>query len=176
MQLKEKLSLLEKSRIFQEWKKENKASFLAHIFRMYDKANEDVWQFGYYNADDTITTFILEQEEVKEIPEQEIFKKEKKKLSPISIEKISISFSEAVDKAKAVQEEKYKQHPIMKIIAILQKLEAQVYNITFVTQTFGTLNIHIDSSTGDVLSDRFTSLMDIAKFEKGGNDKPDYVG
>ena len=178
MQLKEKLEILEKDTKFSDWKKKNEKSYLAHIFRMFDKANENIWQFGYYNSDDTITTFILENDEVKEIPEQEIFKKDKKVLDPINLEKIKISFEDAVETAKRIQQEKYKQHPIMKTIAILQKLNSQVFNITFVTKTFGTLNIHVDSEDGKLVSDKFTSLMDIAKFEKGQADNKDteYIG
>jgi len=75
MQLSEKLSQLEKNKVFIDWKKENSDSYLAHVFRMLDDANVKLWQFGYYNKDDSITTFILDGEDVKEIPEQEIFKK-----------------------------------------------------------------------------------------------------
>ena len=177
MQLKEKLEILEKNKTFVDWKKTNEKSYLAHIFRMFDKANENIWQFGYYNSDDTITTFILESDEVKEIPEQEIFKKDKKKLDPLDLDKIKLSFEDAVEIATEVQKEKYKEHPIMKTIVILQKLESQVFNITFVTQTFGTLNIHVDSENKKIVSDKFTSLMDIAKFEKGkGGEDTDYIG
>jgi hypothetical protein len=178
MQLKEKLEELEKNKIFLDWKKENADSYLAHIFRMLDEVNKDIWQFGYYNKDDTITTFILESGNVKEVPEQEIFKNEKKKLEKLDIENIKVSFDDAVDKANNLQQEKYKQHPIMKTIAILQKLkDGQVFNITFVTQTFGTLNIHVDSTTGNINKDFFTSLMDIAKVEKGkGGKGTEYIG
>lgn len=164
MLLKEKLSKLEKNKLFLEWKKENNDSYLAHIFRMVDKANENIWQFGYYNNDDSITTFIMENDSVKEIPEQEIFKKDKRKLAKLDINKIGISFDEAVEKAKKLQQEKYKQHPIMNIIAILQTIEdGQIFNVTFVTQTFGTLNIHISSETGEIKSDKFVSMMEVAK-------------
>ncbi|MBD3164619.1 hypothetical protein GF323_05460 [Candidatus Woesearchaeota archaeon] len=179
MQLKEKLAALQKSKIFLDWKKKNKDSYLAHIFRMFDEANKGIWQFGYYNPDDTITTFVVEKEKVKEVPEQEIFRKGRHRLPPLAIGKIKLSFEESLKAAKELQEKKYPKHPIMKEIAILQKLENdQIYNITFVTQTLGTINIHLDTETGEIKSDKFTSLMDIAKFEKGGKDKKDteYIG
>ncbi|MCK5283597.1 MAG: hypothetical protein KAK00_09415 [Nanoarchaeota archaeon] len=179
MQLKDKLSQLEKNDIFLEWNKKNKDSYLAHIFRMFDEANENIWQFGYYNADDTITTFIMDNDKVNEVPEEEIFKKDKRKLLRLNIKKIRIEFDEVLEKAKALQQKKYSQHPIMKKIVILQKIkQEQIFNITFVTKTFGTLNIHIDSETGEIKSDKFTSLMEIAKFEKGKTNKKDtsYIG
>jgi hypothetical protein len=179
MQVKDKLSQLQKNKIFTEWKKENKDSYLAHVFRMLDEANEKLWQFGYYNKDDSITTFILDENEISEIPEQEIFKKSKKKLGKLDMGKVKVSFEDALKKAEDVQNKKYKQHPIMKKIIILQTIDdGQVFNMTFVTQTFGTINIHIDSETGKVKSDKFTSLMDIARVEKGGKGKKDteYIG
>ena len=179
MQLKEKLSQLEKNKIFLDWKKGNSDSYLAHIFRMLDEVNKNIWQFGYYNKDDSITTFILDDDSVKEVPEQEIFKKDKKKLPRLDMEKVKIGFDDAVEKSNKLQQEKYKQHPIMKTIVILQTIkDGQVYNVTFVTQTFGTLNIHIDSETGEIKSDKFVSLMEIAKFQKGKAGKKDteYIG
>ena len=179
MELKDKLSKLEQSKIFVDWKKDNVDSYLAHIFRMLDDANKDMWQFGYYNKDDTITTFIMDGEKVNEVPEQEIFKKDKHKLEALDIDNIKIGFDEATEKANQLQQEKYKQHPIMKTIVILQKLpEGQVFNVTFVTKTFNTLNVRMDSSSGAVVKEKLTSLMEIAKFEKGGGDKKDqsYIG
>ena len=119
MQLKDKLSKLESSKIFTEWKKDNKDSYLAHIFRMLDKANENIWQFGYYNKDDTITTFIMDSEEVSEVPEQEIFKKDKRKLKPLDLGKIKISFDDSIEVANKLHQEKYRPHPIMKTMIIL---------------------------------------------------------
>ena len=179
MELKDKLSKLEDSKIYIDWKKENPDSYLAHIFRMLDKANENMWQFGFYNKDDTITTFIMDGEKVNEVPEQEIFKKDKHKLEALDIANIKIGFTEATEKATQLQQEKYKQHPVMKTIIILQKLpEGQVFNVTFVTQTFNTLNIRIDSSSGELVKGKLTSLMEMAKFEKGEGDKKDqsYIG
>ena len=43
-----------------------------------------------------------------------------------------------------------------------------MYNFTFITQTFQTLNVKIDSKTGDVIEHKLYSLMDIGKVEKGG--------
>ena len=67
----------------------------------------------------------------------------------------------------------------MKLFAILQNINGeQVYNITFVTQTFFTLNVRVDTSTGEIRQEKLTSLMDMAKFEKGGRKNPDesYIG
>ena len=50
--------------------------------------------------------------------------------------------------------------------------------MTFITQTFNTINIRIDSSSGDILKEKLTSLMELGKFGKGETDKKDqnYIG
>lgn len=179
MELKDKLSKLEQSKVFIEWKKNKSDSYLAHIFRMLDEANKDIWQFGYYNKDDTITTFIMDVEKVNELPEQEIFKKDKHKLEPLVMDKVKLGFDKVVEKSTNLQQEKYKSHPVMKTIIILQIVEeGQVFNVTFVTQTFNTINIRIDSSSGEIVKEKLSSLMEMAKFEKGEADKKDkrYIG
>lgn len=176
MLTKEKYEILQKSSVFTEWKEKNANSYLAHIFRMFDEANQNIWQFGYYNSDDTITTFILENDTVNEVPEQQIFKKDDHKLAPLNLDTISIDFDQALEIAKKKHEEKYAQHPIMKSIAILQIVEqVQLYNITFVTKTFNTLNIRVDASSSEIVHEQLISLMEMAKVEKGGK-SPDYIG
>ena len=55
----------------------------------------------------------------------------------------------------------YKQETPFKIITILQKLDiGQVYNITYVTQSFKVLNFKIDSSNGKVLKKSLKSIME----------------
>jgi hypothetical protein len=168
MLVNDKIGEIENSECFLSWKNENPDSYLVHIFRMFDNENKDVWQFGYYNSDDTITTFMLDVEKISEIPEQDIFKRDRTKIPAVDISSIKIDFNEALEKAKAIQTEKYRSHPVLKVFGILQRIkDNSVYNITFVTQTFNTLNIHVDSKTGEILHEKLTSLMSMAKIEKG---------
>lgn len=179
MELKDKLSQVEESAIFAEWKKKNKDSYLAHIFRMYDEPNINTWQFGYYNSDDTITTFILDSDTVREIPQEEIFKKTKKKLVKLNMEEVNLDFSDAMNIAKKLHDEKYSVHPIINIIAILQVIgKQQVFNITFITKTFYTVNVHVDSNDKNIVHEKLTSLMSMAKFEneKKENRETNYIG
>ena len=69
-------------------------------------------------------------------------------------------FGEALVIAKRLQQEKYPNEKSIKDIVVLQALEVgQIYNITFVTQTFKTLNIKLDSSTCKLISDELISLI-----------------
>ncbi|MBW3022928.1 hypothetical protein KY308_02405, partial [Candidatus Woesearchaeota archaeon] len=56
--------------------------------------------------------------------------------------------------------EKYKTHIPIKRIAILQHLPiGQVWNITYVTQSFNTLNIKINAETKEIVSDKLVSIV-----------------
>lgn len=155
------LERLEANKEFREWQKKNKASFLAHVFKMIDDANVSDWQVGYYNKDDTITTFIITPQDIKMAETENIFKKPDAKILKLDKEKIKIDITEALQTAEKTQVKEYKSESPYKIITILQKLDlGQVYNITYVTQSFKVLNFKIDSSSGKVLKKTFQSIMD----------------
>ena len=162
MKIKELIEKLESSKEFKEWKKENYASSLVHVFKMFDEANKDDWQIGFYNPDDTITTFIIGKEGIQILPEAEIFKKPDAKIMKLSVEDIKVELDEAIGDARKFQEKEYPNEKPTKEIVILQKLDrGLVYNITFVTQAFNTLNIKIDAKTGKVVHHKLMSLMDL---------------
>jgi len=164
MKIQNIIKKLEENEEFKAWHKESYASSLVHVFKMFDEANKDEFQVGYFNPDETITTWIVGKDDIKMVPKEEIFKKPDSKIKKLDMDLIGLDFQQARGKAVKLQEEKYPNEKPMKEIAILQNLEiGQVFNITFVTQAFKTLNIKIDSKTGDVKSDELMSLMDLRK-------------
>jgi hypothetical protein len=162
MKIQKLVEKLEGSKEFKEWKKENYSSSLVHIFKMFDAANKDEFQIGFYNPDDTITTFILGKEGVQILPKAEIFKKPTDKIIKLDIDIVKMELDEAIENARKFQEKKYPNEKPMKEIVILQKLNlGLIYNITFVTQAFNTLNVKIDAKTGKVVNHKLMSLMDM---------------
>lgn len=160
MEIIKVLERLEESKEFKEWKKKNKNSFLAHVFKMLDEANRDDWQVGYYNKDDTITTFILTPNDIKIAETENIFKKPEAKIQELDKEKIKVDITKALETAEKTQAKEYKQETPFKIITILQKLDiGQVYNITYITQSFKVLNFKIDCSNGKVLKKMLQPIM-----------------
>lgn len=161
MEITNILKRLRESNEFKEWNKKNKDSFLAHIFKMLDDANKDDWQIGFYNKDDTITSFILTPADIKIAAAENIFKKPEDNIQRLDEGKIKIDITKALEIVKKVQTTEYKNEAPSKIITILQKLDiGQIYNITYVTQSFKLLNLKIDSSTGKVLKKKLTSIME----------------
>jgi len=161
----ESVKKLEDSKEFKDFKKQNKEAYLAHVFYMLDEANQDIVQIGYYNkSKDRITTFIVEGDNITKNPEAEVFKEQEIMMKPIDLSKVKINVNEAVDIAEKLQKDKYKQEIPVKKIAILQHLPlGQVWNITFVTQTFKTLNIKIDSGTKKIVSEKLLSIIEFGK-------------
>jgi hypothetical protein len=161
MEIKDLIKRLEEGKEFKDWKEKNKDSFLAHIFKMLDDANKDDWQIGFYNKDDTMTTFIITPADIKIAETENIFKKPEAKIQKLDLEKVEVDITKALETAEKIQTTEYKQETPFKIITILQKLDlGQVYNITYVTQTFKVLNFKIDSNNGKVLKKTLQTIMD----------------
>lgn len=161
MEVLDILKRLKEESKFKEWKEKNKDSFLAHVFKLLDDANKDDWQIGFYNKDDTITTFIITPDDIKIASTENIFKKPEAKIQKLDEKKIKVDMTKALEMAEKIQTTEYKNETPSKIIAILQKLDiGQIYNITYLTQSFKVLNFKIDSSNGKILKKSLSSIMD----------------
>jgi hypothetical protein len=156
---------LESSEEFKDFKAKNKEAFLTHVFYMLDEANKNCVQIGYYNPKkDRITTFIVEGSCITKTAEAEVFKEQETVMKPLDMSRVKIDVSEAVEIAEKLQKDKYPADSPIKKIAILQHLPVgQVWNITFVTAIFKTLNIKIDSATKKVVSDKLISIAEFGK-------------
>jgi len=159
------IKTLESSKEFKDFKTKNKEAFLTHVFYMLDEANKNCVQIGYYNPKkDKITTFIIEGGCITKTLEAEVFKDEKTVMKALDLPKVKLEVDTAVKTAEKLQKDKYPSDSPIKKIAILQHLPiGQVWNITFVTATFKTLNIKVDSQFGKVVSDKLISIAEFGK-------------
>lgn len=156
---------LESSKEFKGFKTKNKEAFLTHVFYMLDEANENCVQIGYYNPKkDKITTFIIDGKSITKTPEAEVFKEEKTVIKDLDLKTVKLWVDDAVEIAEKLQKDKYPSDAPIKKIAILQHLPlGQVWNITFVTATFKTLNIKVDSESGKVVAEKLISIAEFGK-------------
>ena len=71
-----------------------------------------------------------------------------------------MTLDESLDKTEKLQKEKYPKESTMKRIIILQNLEnfGNVWNITYFTQSFNTLNIKIKTDSGKIVEHKLTPL------------------
>jgi len=142
------------SKVFKDWKKENKKDYLCSYVLV-----NNIPQFDFYNSKtDKITSFIIDKEiEIKK--EQNIFKKSKDKIYELKINKVIIPLEKAEEIINNL--EKYKKENFNKKIIILQSKKSPLWNISLITTSLNILNIRIDAINGEILSETFESLLNL---------------
>jgi len=163
MDVQDIIDLVQKSEFFKTWKETHSHAYLAHLF-----FEQEQCQVGYFDhSTEKMTTFFLQEENVIESQESEVFKEPGKKILFLDIAKVHINPQKALSLAKKVQEENYHGEMVFKSFTILQHLEiGQVFNITLVTQAMKTINIKLSTETGAALQHHISSLMDMARTEE----------
>ena len=160
---KDALKILEKSSEFKNWKKKNPETYLSYGFYVIE--NTDVnWKIGYYDTKkDKLTSFDVGSK-IKIEPDEEVFKEKEKKVEKLNLSEVKLDLGDAISIAQQLQEEEFATEKPTRIIAILQKIDTrQVWNITYLTQNFNTLNFKIKTETGRVLEKKLTPLMEFRK-------------
>ncbi len=161
MNVLETIKNLETSKEYKEWKKSYKKTYLAHAFTVLDEKTKG-WEIGYYNPDtNLITVFTVVDEKITRNPDAEVFKEQEKLVSPLDFKKVKIDGEKALENAKKILDENYKGNIVFKTFMILQHIDklGQVWNITFVTEQFKTINIKLDAASGDCKDHKIVSLM-----------------
>lgn len=129
---------------------------------MLDAPNKGIWQIGYYNPQSNLITVFVVDKDITRTPDAEVFKEQKKLVKPLEKKDVKVDEDEALLKAKEVFNEHYKTSTVFKEFMILQNLDefGQVWNITFVTDQFKTVNVKIDAKSGDCTSHKIISLIE----------------
>ena len=155
-----------KNKEYRDLIKENKDIFFSYALMTIENNEASPWQLGFYNkSTDKITTFVIGKDEISVQKEDEVFKKPGMEVKPIEIEKAKLKFNEIMEKAKNFKKEKYPKEIISKTIGILQNIEdyGTIWNITFVTDSFKTLNMKINPQNGEIMHHNLDSLMSFVK-------------
>ena len=155
--MKEAYNELINNPTFLEWGGDNEASYLCGCYNSRDGVNDDVWNFDFYNKNDTITTFQVSVE-IKKNENQEIFKEDSIKLNEINLDEVEVELDSAIVNAKKSHKEEFS-----KTIAILQKSKELQWNITMISADFNVLNVRIDAISGNELHRNFGSVLDFKK-------------
>ncbi|MBU2640025.1 MAG: hypothetical protein KKG75_04975 [Nanoarchaeota archaeon] len=148
--IKEAVKLLEKQKIFLEYKKNNPESFLLNAFATFDD-KELIWQLNYYNPiKKNLVIFTPLKKEKSE--EQKLFK-ESKNLQELNLKEIKIEIKEALNLIKTSSEK-----TIKKIITIHTIKNKTIWNFIFLTSSFKTLNIKLNASSGKIISKKLIPM------------------
>jgi len=165
MELKSALKKLRESKEFKEWNSKNKDTFFSYAFALLDNKNNS-WQLGFYHkSTDKIKNFIVNENNIEMQKEEDIFKKPGIEVKQIDIEEVKLPFKKILKITEEFQKKKYSNELINKTIAILQNLEeyGNIWNITYITHSFSTLNIKVNAENGKILYHSIDSIMSFVK-------------
>ena len=162
MDFEEKLGKLKESNAYKEWNAQNPENFFSYALKIFEEKKEDPWQFGFYlKSKDKMASFIVDGETIKREQEEEVFKKPETEVRPISLENVKLGFKDILELANRFKKEKYPGETASKTIAILQNLDAygNIWNITFITQSFNALNMKLSAESGRIVYSHIESLL-----------------
>ena len=143
-----------------EWRKTHAKAFLAHAFVMLDEANKNTWQVGYFDdATSTMSTFVTDGKKIDVIPDQEVLKAEQQIL-PLNADEVKLPVAEALTLAQKAKMQHYPQEMPAKTFFIIQNIAAhgQVFNVTYFTVSFKTINIKLSTTDGKVVHHSMQAL------------------
>ncbi len=160
MEIKKAYEKLLSSEEYKSFRKNEKKSYLTHAALITEANKKDGWEFGFYNKEtDRITTFTTNP--LKRQPEDQAFKQEGSTIKKLDLEKINTTYKEITILAEQYRNKNYPSEQVIKIIAILQHLHKQLWNITLITKSFSIINLKIDAKTKELLSASKSSIMDL---------------
>ncbi len=168
MEVKAVLEKLEKSSNFKRWKDKNKGTYFSYMFKIPQEMGPNDWQIGFYDTKkDKITTFVILGNDISIRPEEEIFKKEEARVNEIELKKVNLNLESAVSRADEFQQKNFPKDRSVKTIVILQNLPdiGTIWNITYITEKFNTLNMKIDASNGRIVGHHHESIFSFKQKE-----------
>ena len=166
MDLMSALKRLKQSKEFSSLGEKIEGIYFSYAMTMLENNKSTPWRLGFYHkSTDKMMTFIVDEDEIKMEKEEEIFKKPGMEVKKVDIEKIKIPYDEILKKAEEFRKNKHPHELARKTIVILQNLGefGNIWNITYVTHSFKTLNIKINAENGKILHHSLDSLMDFVK-------------
>ncbi len=163
MEFKEAFDKLKQSKEFKDWCGRNKGCFLSFAFCQVDNVCKSPWQFGFHNEkDETATSFIV-SDSIEVMPAEKEFKQPDTRIQELDLKEAKLTYEQIISRTDEFQKNKYPKELVNKKIIILQNLKkyGNIWNITLITRAFNTINIKIDPSTGEVIDDKISSLLDL---------------
>jgi hypothetical protein len=150
---------VESSDAFKEWKASHDKAFLSSIFGM--TGNEDVTLNYYDKGKDKMYSFSAK---TPIAPEEQDFVKSGEEIFPVKVETVKTAVDEALKKAYGVAEKNYSEQKLLRTVYALQVLKGkQMWNITFLTADYKTINIRIDCISGEVAEHTIAKLSEFIK-------------
>jgi len=157
MDVKDFLARVEGSLVFKEWKQSHESNFLAHVFVMLDGLKRESLvsgdcQVGFFDSvKGFMATFFVDGGNVRVVVDQEILKSDLG-IFELDVGKISVSVDSVLDCACSVLCKDYANAGVLRTFFIVQQLRGvPVFNITFFTLNFKTVNVKVSAVDGSVV-------------------------
>ncbi len=160
MELSDVLTTLEQSKEFKDWRNGHEQAFLAHAFVLLDEPNKNIWQIGYFDeTKNAMSTFVVDGKKIDLIPDQEVLRAEQH-ITPLHPADVTLPVAEALVAAQKIKMQQYPQEVSAKTFFIIQNLEqyGPVFNITYFTASFKTINIKLSTKNGEILHHSMQAL------------------
>ena len=159
MEILTQLAKVEQSETFKEWKSGTPKAFLSSLFVLIDGQRKD-WQAAFYDPDSEHTTAFIIDDPVSLIPPSPTFKEPGTAVQALNISKVTVDLPECLAVVAERQRKEFPAAMPSKIIAILQHLPiGQVYNVTYVTTMFSTLNMKGNAATKDIFEAKLIPIV-----------------
>lgn len=154
MEITQAIEKVKSSDTYSGW--DHSGYHLAHVFFMTGKPA----QVGFFNEKEgSMVTFDADSK--ANMNESKELLTVGGKVEELEIDKLRVKKEEAIEKVKELLDKEYPKESLKQEMIILQQLERPIYNITYFTSSFKTLNIKIDGVSGDIISHDIKPLIDI---------------
>ncbi|RLE42147.1 hypothetical protein DRJ48_04130 [Candidatus Woesearchaeota archaeon] len=155
-------SRLEASKEFKQWKSAHPEAYFYLAFGMSKHQTNVSFELTYYNPSTKLATVFSVNGKVELKSEDKVYSN--RVPERLDLTKVKLNWDEALSKALELQTKNYYGEEVIKTIAMLQFLNSKaVWNITFITPAFSTLNIKIDATSGQIIEHSLRKLFDFGK-------------
>lgn len=135
---------LESCNEFVDYKKRNPNAYLVSCFIVFEEKNMETCAFNFYSPEkDQVTAFEI-QKELKELPSEGIFKKEKSRPGELNLDLVKTGLKDIFD---IVRNHKWKR------IFIVLSGQEPLWSVSYFDALIVT-NIKIDAQSGKILEEK----------------------
>lgn len=154
MDFRQAISAVEESEAFKQWRPSHPDAFLAHAFAVKEPEH---WEIGYY--DEKVMSIFSIEKEVKCSETNEVLRTAHD-IMPLDSAKVG-SDEQALERAGQIARENYPQEQVQKTFFVIQQLPSgPVFNITFFTKSFKTINIKLSAADYSLLKQSIDKLFE----------------
>jgi hypothetical protein len=161
MNVHQAIAYVEKSNLYQKFKKDNPHYYLAHGFCTFEKEKQSSWNIGYYSKKTKKITSFVADGEVVQLPADEAFRKEGH-VAQLNEKDILVDLNIALEQAEQYRVEHHRAEDVMKTIILVQYIDDEpTWNITLITNIFSLINVRTSAKSGKLLKVTADSVLNL---------------